>query len=289
MSAISGSPTLRTALLTAAAMIAFAANSLLCRSALGQGLIDAASFTSVRVITGAAVLGLIVLFRGRSRSRNALDWRATGALLTYMAFFSFAYRSLSVGTGALILFGAVQLTMFACALGKGERFGLLSWAGFALAIAGLVYLVSPGVTAPALPSALLMTFAGIGWGFYSVLGRGAADAVGATAKNFAFCVPPALVLSLFFVKDFSGTPDGFILAALSGGIASGCGYVIWYAALPDLSRTGAATVQLTVPALAAFGGALILAEPITLRLLVASAATLGGVAIVLTRRVAAVP
>ena len=267
-------------------MLAFAANSLLCRQALGQELIDAATFTTARVISGAVMLSLIVLLRGRTRDRGTADWRTAATLFVYMAFFSFAYLSLSAGTGALILFGAVQLTMFIFALRDGEHFPFLSWAGLTVAILGLIYLVSPGVTAPDPLGAVLMAIAGIAWGFYSLLGRGSTDPLEATARNFVYSVPLVLIVSLFFLRDFSISSNGLALAAASGAIASGCGYVIWYAALPGLTATRAATVQLSVPAIAAFGGVVMLSEEITLRLLLASAATLGGVAIVLAQRAA---
>jgi len=270
-------------------MLAFAANSILCRLALGQELIDAASFATVRVISGAVALSLILLLRGRSRARSPADWRAATMLFTYMAFFAFAYRSLSAGTGALILFGAVQLTMFIVALGGGERFPGLAWGGLVLAIAGLIYLVSPGVTAPDPLGAVLMAVAGIAWGVYSLLGRGAADPLGATARNFVYAVPLVILVSLVFLRSFAGTPSGLALAAVSGAIASGLGYVAWYAALAGLTAARAATVQLSVPVFAAFGGVVLLSEQITWRLLLASAATLGGVAIVLTRRTARAP
>ncbi len=273
-------------LLTVVAMLAFAANSLLCRLALGQELIDAATFTTVRVISGAVTLSLIVLFRRRTHDRGIADWRPAAMLFTYMAFFSFAYLSLSAGTGALILFGAVQLTMFIFALKDGEHFPLLSWAGLTLAILGLIYLVSPGLTAPDPLGAALMAIAGIAWGFYSLLGRGVADPLEATARNFVYSVPLVLIVSLFFMDEFSSSSNGLALAVASGAIASGCGYVVWYAALSGLTATRAATVQLSVPAIAAFGGVVMLSEQITLRLLLASAATLGGVAIVLAPRAA---
>jgi drug/metabolite transporter (DMT)-like permease len=166
----------------------------------------------------------------------------------------------------------------------GERFSPVSWVGFVLAIVGLIYLVSPGVTAPDPLGAIFMGIAGVAWGFYSLMGRSAADAIGATARNFVFAVPPALAVGLVFFDDLTATPLGALYAVLSGAIASGCGYAIWYAALPKLSAVTAATVQLTVPVIAAFGGAMVLSEHVTLRLLLASAATLGGVAIVLARR-----
>lgn len=270
--------------MTIAAMLAFAANSLLCRLALGQGLMDAASFTSLRMISGAVTLALILLLRGQALEPGKADWRTVATLFAYMAFFSFAYLSLSTGTGALILFGAVQLTMFVFALRGGEHFPLRSWAGLSIAILGLVYLVSPGVTAPDPSGAFFMAIAGISWGFYSLLGRGTANPLPATARNFICSVPLVLAVSFFFRDNFSVTANGIALAVASGAIASGCGYVVWYAALRGLTATRAATVQLSVPAIAAFGGVVLLSEEATLRLLLASAATLGGLAIVLAGR-----
>jgi len=278
----------RTALLTAVAMVAFAANSLLCRMALGAGAIDWASFTAIRVVSGAITLSLILLLRRQPRGRTNADWRAAAMLFTYMVFFSSAYLSLSAGTGALILFGGVQLTMFATALWQGERFELLSWAGLALAVGGLLYLVSPGLTAPDSLGACLMAIAGVAWGVYSLLGRSAGDPLEATTRAFVYCVPPVLVLAVahYLAATTWTSLSGAALAIASGAIASGCGYVIWYAALRGLTASRAATVQLSVPVIAAFGGVLFLAEEVTVRLLLASAATLGGVAIVLMQRAA---
>ena len=276
--------TVRTVFLTLVAMLAFAANSLLCRLALGQELIDAASFATVRVISGAAVLTLMMLPRWRVRSRDSVDWRSAAALFVYMALFSFAYLSLSAGTGALILFGAVQLTMFVAALRGGERFALISWGGLTLAVVGLVYLVSPGLTAPDPAGAILMAIAGVAWGFYSLLGRDVPDALEATANNFIYSVPLVILTSLLFMREFHSSLSGLLLAAVSGAITSGLGYVVWYSALRGLTATRAATVQLTVPAIAAFGGVLLLSEQVTLRLVLASVATLGGVWIVLVQR-----
>ncbi len=267
-------------------MLAFAANSLLCRLALGQGFIDAASFSTVRVISGAATLTLIVLPRWRARGRSSTDWRSGAMLFTYMVCFSFAYLSLSAGTGALILFGAVQLTMFIRAFRGGEEFPLWSWAGLTLALLGLVYLVSPGVTAPDPLGAVLMAMAGVAWGIYSLLGRGAADPLEATTNNFIAAVPLVLIVSLVSMGHAHSSARGLALAAASGAIASGVGYVIWYAALRHLTATRAATVQLSVPVIAAFGGVLVLDEELTVRLVLAAVATLGGVAIVLAQRVA---
>ncbi len=273
-----------TALLTSLAMIAFAANSVLCRLALGNGHIDAASFASVRVISGALALAAIVVYRSAGPVPRDADWRAALALFVYMVFFSFAYLSLGAGTGALVLFGAVQLTMFVVALRSGEAFNAISWAGLLLAIAGLVYLVSPGITAPDPIGAILMVVAGMAWGIYSLLGRQVADPTRATAWNFLLSVPLVVVTSLIFMDQFHATPFGLAVAAASGVVASGIGYVIWYAALRGLAATSAATVQLSVPVIAAIGGVILLSEDVTLRLLIASAATLGGVAIVLMQR-----
>ena len=273
-----------TVLLTLLAIIAFAANSVLCRLALGAGHIDAASFASVRVISGAIALAAIVFYRSNGRIERDANWRSALALFIYMVFFSFAYLSLGAGIGALILFAAVQLTMFIVALRSGEIFSPLSWLGLVLAFGGLVYLVSPGVTAPEPVGAVLMTIAGIAWGVYSLLGRQVADPTRATAWNFLLSVPLVMITSLLFMQQFHATTTGVALAVISGVVASGIGYVIWYAALRGLATTSAATVQLSVPIIAAIGGVLLLAEGVTLRLGIASAATLGGVAIVLLQR-----
>ena len=275
-----------TTVLTLVAMFAFAANSLLCRMALGEGLIDAASFTTARVISGAFTLSLILLPRWRTRSRSPVNWRSAIMLFTYMAFFSFAYLSLSAGTGALLLFGAVQLTMFAVAFRSGEHFPGLSWIGLALAVFGLVCLVSPGLTAPDPLGAVLMAIAGVAWGVYSLLGKNVADPLEATASNFILSVPLVVLVSLVFQGDFQITLKGLVLAFASGSVASGLGYVIWYAALKGLTTTRAATVQLSVPIIAAIGGVILLSEQVTFRLLLASVATLGGIALVLMQRTA---
>jgi len=273
-----------TAFLTLVAMFAFAANSLLCRMALGEGLIDAASFTTVRVLSGAITLALILLPRWRAHGRDRADWRTVTTLFTYMAFFSFAYLSLSAGTGALLLFGAVQLTMFVFALHNGERFPLLSWAGLAMAVSGLVYLVSPGVTSPDPLGAALMVIAGSAWGVYSLLGKNVADPLEATANNFIYSAPLVVLVSLVLLDNFHITPKGLVLAVSSGAAASGLGYVIWYAALKGLTATRAATVQLSVPVIAAIGGVILLSEQVTPRLVLASLATLGGIALVMMQR-----
>jgi len=274
----------KTAFLTSLAMLAFAANSLLCRQALGQELIDAASFTLVRALSGALTLGLIALPRWKDARHSGANFNSAMMLFAYMILFSLAYRSLNAGMGALILFTAVQLTMIAVALRNGEPFPWLSRAGLLLAVSGLVYLVLPGLSAPDPLGAFLMALAGVAWGVYSLLGRRTADPLVSTARNFLYCMPLAIGASLFFIGRFQLTPSGLLLAAVSGSLASGLGYAIWYAALAGLRATSAATVQLSVPVIAAIGGVLLLAEPLTLRLILASAATLGGVGMVLVRR-----
>jgi drug/metabolite transporter (DMT)-like permease len=268
-------------------MLAFAANSLLCRLALQQQSIDAASFASVRLISGALVLWVIMRWRTGPAVRPRSDWLAATMLWAYVAAFSFAYITLPAGSGALILFGAVQLTMFSAGLHRGERFTGLAWSGFALAIGGLLYLVSPGLAAPPLLGTLLMAGAGIAWGIYSLRGRDAGEPVAATAGNFLRAVPLALIVSVLSLF-FSGAPhahaNGVALAIASGAVTSCLGYVLWYAALSQLSALRAATVQLAVPPLAAIGGVWWLSEALTLRLVMSSAVILGGIALVLASR-----
>jgi drug/metabolite transporter (DMT)-like permease len=274
-----------TPMLTAIAMVAFAANSLLCRMALGDQQIDAASFTTVRVLSGAVTLSLFMLPAWRRGERQShFDWGAAAMLFAYMIFFSFAYLSLSAGTGALLLFGSVQLTMIIAALRAGERFNRWAWLGFLAAVAGLVYLVSPGITAPDTLGAIFMIVAGLAWGLYSLVGRRAGNPLESTANNFILAAPMAIAASIMFIGDLHLSTRGLLLAVTSGSLASGLGYVTWYAALKGLSSSSAATVQLSVPVIAAIGGVLLLAEPVTLRLVLASAATLGGIALVLLQR-----
>lgn len=273
----------RVASLTAVAMIAFAANSLLCRVALEQDFIDAASFTTIRILAGSLTLGLIVMLRGQ-RSKIVPDWPGVVALFCYMVFFSFAYLSLSAGTGALLLFGAVQLTMFATAIRQGERFSLYSWAGTLAAFAGLVYLVAPGITAPDSLGALLMVVAGIAWGAYSLIGRTAERPLLATTANFIYSVPLTLVLSAVFIAGARVSLPGLLLAIASGALASGLGYAIWYTALRGLTSGRAATAQLSVPVIAAIGGVVVLSEQLTVRLVVASCLTIGGIWLSLAQR-----
>jgi len=275
----------RTLLLTALAMLAFAANSLLCRAALQQASIDPASFASVRLASGAAMLAVLMRWRAAEAAALATDWLAVLMLWLYVAGFSFAYLTLSAGTGALILFGAVQLTMFGAGLRAGERFAPQAWVGLGLALAGLLYLVAPGVAAPAPLGALLMGVAGAAWGVYSLRGRRASgNPLASTARNFLCATPLALLTSLLMQGQLQLQTQGLLLGMASGALSSGLGYVLWYAALPGLGALRAASVQLLVPPLAALGGALLLAELPTLRLTLASLAILGGVALVLLSR-----
>jgi drug/metabolite transporter (DMT)-like permease len=276
----------RTLVLTALAMLAFAANSVLCRLALGQRLIDPASFAAVRVITAAATLALILWPRWRARGRASGNWRSAGVLFAYLVTFSFAYLSLSAGTGALILFGAAQLTMIGSALRSGETFTVLGQSGFILAVIGLVILVAPGITAPNPWGAALMAIAGLSWGLYSLMGRTAGDPLEVTANNFIYLLPGVILLCLGFVAERHVSWRGLVFAAVSGSAASGLGYVVWYEAQRRLSAISAATVQLSVPVLAALGGLALMTEQVTLRLVLSSCATLGGIAVVLTQRAA---
>ncbi|MDY0056881.1 MAG: DMT family transporter [Methyloversatilis sp.] len=271
----------RIAALTAAAMLAFAANSVLNRLALADTAIDAASFTLVRIAAGALVLWALV--RRQQDGRLAGDWAGAAALFVYAAAFSYAYRELAAGTGALLLFGTVQVTMIGTGLLKGERLRALQTVGLLLALAGLAVLLAPGVSAPPAEAAILMALAGIAWGVYSLRGRRArATPLAMTAGNFVRAVPMAIGLSMIAAADARIDTLGFVYAALSGALASGVGYAIWYSALRGLNATQAASVQLSVPVIAAIGGALLLSEALTLRLLLASVATLGGIALVVT-------
>lgn len=274
----------QTIVLSAAAMLAFAANSVLCRLALDQAAIDPASFGSIRLVSGAVVLNLIFRFQSATPLAAKWDWRAAIMLFAYVACFSFAYLALSTGTGALILFGAVQLTMIGSGLWSGERLSVVGWLGVALAIAGLVYLLSPGITAPPLFGATLMAAAGIAWGAYSLRGRRVVNPLAATARNFTLAAPCALVLSLIFAASAHVTAAGVGLALVSGALTSGVGYVIWYAALPRLTAVRAATVQLSVPLIATVGGILFVGESLTPRLAIAAVVILGGIAFVLMGR-----
>ena len=269
--------------LTSMAMLAFAGNSILCRIALKQTAIDPASFTTIRLISGALVLWLIVIFRNDT-AKVMGNWPSALALFVYAAGFSFAYVSLSAGTGALLLFGAVQVTMITAGLWAGEK--LYGWQviGLLLAFGGLTGLMMPGLSAPPLLSSALMLAAGVAWGTYSLRGKSAGDATCVTAGNFMRSVPITLLLSLMLVQRSNLDMDGAFFAIASGALASGVGYAIWYTVLPSLKNTSAASVQLSVPVIAAVGGVIFLAEPMTLRLLLTSSAILGGIALVIVKK-----
>ena len=270
-------------ILTALTMCAFASNSILCRLALKETSIDAASFTGIRIVSGAIALWLIVI-ASKQAPAKAGSWFSALALFVYAAGFSFAYLSLSAGTGALLLFGAVQATMIIWGLWKGERLSPRQSVGVALALGGLVVLLFPNISAPSLSGSALMLGAGVAWGVYSLRGKSASDPISATFGNFFRAVPMALVLCIALLSRAKMDTMGIGYAILSGAIASGVGYAIWYTALPGLKATSAATVQLSVPALTAAGGILFLDEPMTLRLLFASLAILGGIALVVIHR-----
>ena len=268
-------PAARVLGLTALAMAAFAGNSLLCRQALQHTAIDPASFTAVRLVSGAAVLWALVRWRGQ---RSAGDWASATALFVYAAAFSFAYLSLSAGTGALLLFGAVQATMLGWGLWRGQRLGRGQVAGLVLAMGGLTALLLPGVSAPPVAGALLMLTAGAAWGVYSLRGRGAGEPTAATAGNFLRAGALALVLGLAGLPWARIDPMGLVWALCSGALTSGLGYAVWYAALKGLHPASSASVQLSVPVLTALGGVALLSEPVTLRLALCSLAILGGIA-----------
>ena len=279
----------RLAALTSLAMIAFACNSLLCRVALKHTGIDAASFTTIRLISGAIMLWLIVqISRGTQTGRGS--WLSAFALFVYAAGFSFAYVSLPASTGALLLFGAVQATMIGHGIWAGEHLRRLQLVGLVLALGGLVGLLSPGLSAPPLLGSSLMLSAGVAWGVYSLRGKGAGDATRVTAGNFLRAVPMAAALSLLMHAsislEYAGSLDyaGMLYAVASGAVASGTGYAIWYTVLPALKTTSAATVQLSVPIIAAIGGMVFLDESASVRLVLASVAILGGIALVIREK-----
>jgi drug/metabolite transporter (DMT)-like permease len=301
---------------TALAMLAFAGNSVICRLALEQGAIDPASFTSVRLISGAIMLLILVLviprkeisdaFQSASQTtresdvinlnkplKNSLNqtlkrflsfdnsnWYGAMWLFAYAAGFSFAYITLPAGTGALILFATVQITMLSHALFNNVSLSRMQWIGFLIALLGLVYLFLPGLSAPPLLGSFLMMIAGISWGAYSILGKKVANAMQSSTENFIRAIVPTILLSLIFLGDMSMTKIGILLAITSGAITSGVGYAIWYSVLPKLKSASAASLQLTVPVIATIGGVIWLNEALSIRLIIASASILGGVALV---------
>ena len=271
--------------LTALAMLAFAGNSILTRMALQDGAIDAASFSNIRLLAGALALLVIVIVKTRAMSlKESGSWSSALMLFTYALTFSYAYIDLGAGTGALILFGLVQATMIAAALAAGDKPTFVEIIGWLCASAGLIYLVLPGAEAPSATGSILMAIAGVAWGLYSIRGKRESDALSSTASNFLRSVAfvPFVVLLTFQSAQFSN--KGVLLAITSGAITSGVGYVIWYAALRYLKTIQAALVQLSVPAIAALGGVVLLSEPLSHRLLVSAGLILGGITVALMRK-----
>lgn len=263
---------------TALALIAFAFNSILCRLALGSETIDAVSFTTIRLVSGAIILSIISLVSNKNQAEiKRGNWLSAFFLFAYAINFSLAYLKLTTATGALILFGSVQLTMICVALIKGERPRILEWIGLFLAFGGLVYLVFPGLSAPPIFYSLLMVIAGIAWGFYTFRGRGSENPLADTTGNFLRTIPMILIFAIPFLSQINLSQKGIILAILSGSIASGIGYSIWYSVLKYHSATRAAIFQLAVPAIAATGGVIFLAEFISIQLIIASGLILGGI------------
>ena len=266
------------------AMVAFAANSILCRVALRESTIDPATFSTIRLISGAAMLLLMARWKHRSELQLRGSFVSPALLALYAVPFSFAYTRLSTGTGALILFGAVQVTMLIAAFRAGERVHPMQWVGLSVALTGLVYLVFPTLATPSLLAAVLMALAGVSWGAYSWRGRGTANPLAATTRNFVQAVPLVLLVSLVMLPQFHVEPAGVFFSVTSGAIASGLGYVVWYAALRGLSGMQAAVVQLAVPVLAAVGGVVFLAEAISIRLALSTVLVLGGIALAVASR-----
>ncbi|RTE87753.1 MULTISPECIES: DMT family transporter [Gammaproteobacteria] len=273
----------KTIIFTALALLAFAGNSILCRLALQETNIDPASFTSLRLISGAVTLWLLLLIKqGHPKTKG--NFISALALFAYAAGFSFAYVSLDTGIGALILFGTVQVTMIAVGLYRGEKLYLLQIIGGLLAFFGLIALMSPGIHAPSLSGASLMALAGVSWGIYSLRSGTGNSPLQTTAGNFILAAPLAVLLSLFVMNGVSIDREGFVYALLSGAVTSGAGYAVWYAVLPYLKSSQAAVLQLTVPVLAAAGGVLLLQEPFTLRFVLSSIVILGGVALFISQK-----
>lgn len=266
--------------LTAFALVAFAFNSILCRMALRGGEADAAGFTIVRIASGAITLIVISYLAGSGKGshiRERGNWISAFFLFAYAICFSFAYLGLTAGTGALILFGSVQLTMIVVSLIRGDRPKRLEWFGLIVAAGGLVYLVFPGLTSPPLTSSLLMAAAGAAWGGYTLRGRGSSSPLADTTGNFVLAVPMAIIVAVVYWSGIHLSKEGIVLAMLSGAVASGIGYTVWYAALKFHSATSAAVLQLSVPAIAAAGGIVFLAESATTRLYIAASLILGGI------------
>lgn len=271
--------------LTLAALTAFAANSVVCRLALKDQAIDPSSFTAIRLFSAVVMFVLLFGFKARKyaalrQQTNTTKWPAIWLFL-YAITFSWAYVSLETGTGALVLFGSVQLTMILTSLWMGNRLSLIEWTGVAISFSGLVYLVWPTLSTPSISGFILMSLSGIAWGFYSLSGRGSVNPAAQTAFNFSYTLPLVALLAVIMYPSFQTSGQGILLAVMSGALASAVGYTIWFAAQAYLSTTQAAVVQLSVPVIAALGGVMFVVEPITLRLVIASSLVLGGISAVL--------
>ncbi len=276
---------IKTVIYTTLALVAFAANSVICRLALKDAAIDPGLFTSIRLLSGAVVL-IILVFLTKDKRDDASkgSWRSAAMLFMYAAAFSYAYVSLETGIGALIIFGVVQITMIASSLISGYRMNNLEWSGILLALAGFLYLLLPGASAPSLSGFILMALSGIGWGIYSLRGKNSKDPLADTAYNFLRSLPFLILLLYFLAQESNYSAKGILLALLSGIVTSGIGYTIWYAALKGLSSVQASVVQLLVPVLAAIGGILFIGELISLRLMVSSLMILGGILLLIIKK-----
>lgn len=279
----------RILLFTALAMLGFAGNSLFTRMALKGEYIDPASFMVVRIFAAALTLSLLVLLRRRRMpgSRNHGSWKSGLAFALHLPCFTTGFVALSAGTGALISFSIAQVTMIGYGLYKGERLNKVQWFGFTASFLGMAALLLPGITAPPLPYALLMVGSGFFWGIYSLRGRGVADPLAENAGNFLCAAPIVLLLSLPFFASMHFELQGVLYGALVGGVMTGLGCAFWFSALRGLTATGAASVQLSVPVLAAFISIPLLGEHLTLRLAIVSIVVLGGIALVVSKRKAA--
>lgn len=278
-------PVIKAIACTSVAMLAFAGNSIICRLALRDAEIDPASFTSIRLVSGAATLILIfaAMRRGKSPQTHG-SWASAAMLFLYAICFSYAYVSLSAGAGALILFGFVQATMITVGIWSGDRPSTMEWLGWIVAIGGLVWLLLPGVAAPPAAGAALMAIAGVAWGIYSIRGRSESDSLASTTTNFTLSVVMILILTAVTFSGAEFSQRGITLAVVSGALTSGLGYVTWYAALEFLSPMRAALVQLSVPAIASSGGVLLLDETLSFRLIISSGLVLGGISLALTQK-----
>ena len=274
---------LKTIALTSFSLVAFAGNSILCKLALGQNKLDAASFTIVRLLSGIIVLLLVPkIFNEKGTTTRNRNWISSVALFLYAVTFSYAYISLDTGTGALILFGAVQITMILASLIFGNKLHLAEWLGIISACSGFVYLIKPSLTTPSITGFILMTIAGIAWGIYTLRGKGSKQAIQDSAVNFFYTSPFIVTLLIIEFTNTNLSRSGILLAMASGAIASGIGYTVWYMTVKRLSTLQASIVQLLVPVIAAGGGVIFAQETISMRLVISAIAILGGILLVLS-------